>query len=77
VRRHLFGAGWLTMTTGTRRLVFECPIDGFRTSPLTFLAGGDPLGLDAASMQLAEHTLTEHDGDELVAWVSRDMPEGA
>lgn len=58
-----------------RRLVFECPTDGFRTSPLVFMRDGRPLGVDAASMQMAEHTLGRHGDAEAVRWESVDMPE--
>jgi hypothetical protein len=58
-----------------RRIVFECPLDAFRTSPLVFMRDGYPLGVDAASMQMTEHTLSRHGGADAIRWVSIDMPE--
>jgi hypothetical protein len=58
-----------------RRLVFECELDGFRTSPLVLDAGATLLGLDAVTIQLAEHTLASHADRDDVQWVSVDMPE--
>lgn len=64
----------MSETKMRRRVVFECPVEGFRTSPLVFGEPGVP-GVDAASMQIAEHSLLVHDGDESVAFVMVDMPE--
>lgn len=62
----------------SRRLVFACKADdGFRTSPLVFREGAaDVLGLNAASVQLAEHAVLAHDGDTSVGFESVDLPEG-
>lgn len=60
----------------TRRVVFECPVEGFRTSPLVLGEAGVP-GLDAASVQIAEHALLTHGDADAVQYVMVDMPESA
>lgn len=61
----------------SRRLIFECRAsDGFRTSPIVFGSGAAELpGLNAASIQLAEHALLAHDGDTSAGFVGIDVPE--
>lgn len=60
-----------------RRFVLACSIcsaSRFRTSPIDATQDGMP-GIDAASVQLAQHTYTAHGAEESVSFVSVDVPE--
>lgn len=57
-----------------RTFAFECQQDGFTTSAVR--AEGDPdqwPGLDAATLEVAEHALTVHDGADAVRFASVDV----
>lgn len=60
-----------------RRFVLECQQcsqSRFRTSPIDATQDGLP-GIDAASVQLAEHTYLAHGAEEAVSFVSVDVPD--
>jgi len=55
--------------------VFECPRDGFRSSPIVMGSAEEiPPGVDAASVQIAEHSLLVHGGDDQISFTFVDMP---
>lgn len=67
-----------------RRFVLECQncdtwsaaAPRFRTSPLVVGAGAEGVpGINAASVQLAEHAHAAHGGSESVSFASVEMPE--